>query len=271
VNNSGSINGLYNANSFYWDPQLTTAGNYVFFADNTLYRTDGTISGTMSLNNGNISGPAGLMEFNGSCLFFNGSRLWKSDGTISGTTLVTSFNLENPYNLKRFREYQKFNGSLYFSAKQDATGYELWRTDGTENGTSLVSDINIGSSSSNPEYLMVSSNTLFFSATNGVSGTELYACTLPTPISDLTQQKNNLIIYPNPSIDEVTIDLSNNELSQCRRIELSNTQGKVVYSNHTNQLNKINIDLKDWDNGLYIIKVFDNNGNMMNSKIVICK
>ena len=36
------------------------------------------------------------------------------------------------------------NGTLYFSAKEGAYGFELWKSDGTEEGTVLVADLSHG-------------------------------------------------------------------------------------------------------------------------------
>lgn len=57
-------------------------------------------------------------------------------------------------------------------------GYELWKTDGTSNGTQLVKDINVGSNSGISVFSnttpTVFNNHLFFSADDGVNGTELW-------------------------------------------------------------------------------------------------
>lgn len=63
---------------------------------------------------------------------------------------------------------------LYFSATSTAFGgTELWKSDGTAAGTALVKDINpIGSSS--PTGLTNVNGTLFFSASDGAAGVELW-------------------------------------------------------------------------------------------------
>ena len=45
----------------------------------------------------------------------------------------------NPF----FRDFTEFDGKLYFSADNGASGQELFVTDGTAEGTELVSDIDI--------------------------------------------------------------------------------------------------------------------------------
>ncbi|MCP4760716.1 MAG: hypothetical protein GY870_02970 [archaeon] len=158
-----------------------------------LWRSDGTESGTYivkdiysssgysspeSLIVGN-NGTANILYFkatNGTC----GEELWRSDGTESGTYIVKDIYLgsfsSSPYSLTVMN-----NGTediLYFRATNGTSGTELFRSDGTESGTYIVKDIYSGTSGSGPNYLTVMNNgtadILYFSATNGTSGTELF-------------------------------------------------------------------------------------------------
>ena len=57
------------------------------------------------------------------------------------------------------------NGTLFFTAQDDANGRELWKSDGTEaNGTVMVKDIYLGSGSSSSCISHLSNGTLFFTA-----------------------------------------------------------------------------------------------------------
>ena len=58
--------------------------------------------------------------------------------------------------------------------QRPANGLELWKSDGTTTGTSLVKDIYVGSGSGAPDSLTNVNGTLFFSASNGVNGVELW-------------------------------------------------------------------------------------------------
>ena len=132
------------------------------------------------------STPLGVAEFK-DLLYFsaddadNDRELWVSDGTAEGTRLFKDINRgsssSNPY---RFTEFQDL---LYFAADDGDNGRELWVSDGTPEGTQLVADINPqldrfgDGSSSNPRYLTVVGDELFFSADNGETGHELYKLT----------------------------------------------------------------------------------------------
>ncbi len=112
----------------------------------------------------------------------NGIELWRVqngglaslvEDSIPGGGIAPGFRDSYPSNLINF------NGTLYFSASNDATGTELWRVSG--NGLAqLVEDsipgggIAVGEYSSTPSYLMASGGTLYFQASNDINGYELW-------------------------------------------------------------------------------------------------
>jgi ELWxxDGT repeat protein len=178
---------------------LTAVGNTLFFTadDGThgteLWKSDGTAAGTVlvkdifpgsdSFGTPNSSFPQNLTNFNGTLFFraddgVSGQELWKSDGTTAGTVLVKDIlpgaGGSAPTNLTAV------GNILFFSADDAINGIELWKSDGTAPGTVLVKDIFTGLSffgvpnSSFPSNLTAVGNTLFFSAADGVNGTELW-------------------------------------------------------------------------------------------------
>src|SRR5438270_13925120 len=76
-------------------------------------------------------------------------------------------------------EWKEFNGAVYFQGNNQPPGYddpgtELWKTDGTAAGTVLVKDIYPGYYGSGAGGFEVSNGTLFFTADDGVHGSELW-------------------------------------------------------------------------------------------------
>src|SRR5215217_5690631 len=115
-----------------------------------------------------------------------GEELWKSDGTTSGTKVVKDIvpgpGVSDPEDI-----VSTAPRTTFFRAWDKKHGEELWRTDGTESGTTLVKDINTVPGNSNPndkgdainrsaevEKLYVVGKTLYFRASDGKHGVELW-------------------------------------------------------------------------------------------------
>ena len=185
-------------------PGLSIAiGNTLYFVaydginGYALWKSDGTVSGTMMVKDIDTSGYSNFDSLTavGNTLYFaaydgtNGSELWKSDGTTSGTMMVKDIyngsGSSNPEGLKAV------GNTLYFQANDGTNGTELWKSDGTNTGTMMVKDINNGSSGfywevyggspwtlvspgcSNRELTAIG-NMLYFQADDGIHGCELW-------------------------------------------------------------------------------------------------
>ena len=157
-----------------------------------LWRTDGTIAGTVPLQtfpnplSSNYGDPPRIgIRVLGSQLLLtaddgvHGLELWRSDGTTAGTSLLRDIypgrGGSQPAN------FLEAGGLLYFSATDGLHGFELWRTDGTPAGTRLVQDIAPEGPSSYPAWLTLVGNQLFFAADDGLTGDELWALPLSGP------------------------------------------------------------------------------------------
>lgn len=98
--------------------------------------------------------------------------------------LIRSFEWEEGVYIVRSNpgDFQALGGVLYFTAEDNQRGgRELWKTDGTPGGTVRVADIhrgvpelNLPNDSSNPSYLTAAGKSLFFSAFEPFSGSELW-------------------------------------------------------------------------------------------------
>lgn len=153
---------------------FVTAGDFTYFTSNdSLFRTDGTESGTIFLKSG-FNYFSNLQEFNDLLIFVSDIRfstfreIWRSDGTPGGTFLLKS---SSQYDLVVFGLTEAY---VYFSASDPATGSELFRTDGTISGTLLLKDINPGSNNGVRRQLAVVGQDCYFSADDGIHGNELW-------------------------------------------------------------------------------------------------
>ena len=218
ISDYGYLNGYTNSSSPY---NLVEFNDKLYFAanngevDNELYISDGTAEGTQLLvdinpgeNNygANSSSPGNFVEFNDKLYFSasnseNGNELYVTDGTAEGTQLVVDLrpgednygntNGSYPSNLV------EFNDKLYFSASNGEVGNELYVSDGTAEGTQLLLDLRSGEDpfgniyGSYPSNLVEFNGKLYFSASNGENGNELY-------VSDGTAEGTQLLVdlYP---------------------------------------------------------------------------
>lgn len=140
-----------------------------------LWRSDGTTSGTYRL----ADMDAKNLFVAGSTLYLAGAggttgfELWKSDGTIAGTQLVkniSQFSDSNPSN------FVSLANQVYFTAQPSyGAPVEIWRTDGTSTETVRVS-VGLWGSQVNtvPRNLVAVGSTIYFVASDGVTGAELW-------------------------------------------------------------------------------------------------
>ena len=202
---------------------LKMTDKYCFFianngTTNALWRTDGTIDGTIEVipNVTNGISDAGYSTSDAENLWFinylnnNASQqLYKSNGTVEGSSLIHS-TLSYPQNLTTYK------GAAWFQSKDIAALYnaEVWRSDGLNVNTGLALDIANLSASSDPYSFFELNNKLYFFAKNG-STHNLYQYTgdftFNGSLSNDWNNKTNWNSLLKPGItDEVTIPAGQN-------------------------------------------------------------
>ncbi|XZE56277.1 ELWxxDGT repeat protein [Planctomycetaceae bacterium SH139] len=187
---------------------LYAFGSNVLFAANNgangkeLWSSDGTTAGTVLVKDIE-PGPAGsypsagyyqdFAELNGKIYFgalgsgsdgtpFNADdtpQFWSSDGTTAGTVLLKDFGTV-PFGYITPSEIVRSGNLIFGSVSTDEFGSELWKSDGTAAGTLLVKNINPNTDTpdnelgSYPSNLTDVNGTLYFSASDGSTGFELW-------------------------------------------------------------------------------------------------
>lgn len=172
VNNSSSPSHFVKANNVIFFAAYTPA------TGNELWKTDGTAAGTVLVKDINTGQNSGMWVFqdqwmlavNGIVYFSasdnaSGVELWRSDGTEAGTTMVKNIAEGSASSYPKY--LTAYNGSFFFSAND-----RLWKSDGTEAGTALcpiAEDF-----WAHPEHLLNVDGRIYFIASDGVHGTELW-------------------------------------------------------------------------------------------------
>jgi len=153
-------------------------GSLIFFLNNNaneeLWRSDGTSSGTYKITNVSVPhpNPSGAEPIVIShWLYFvnidsiNRGQLWKTDGTFSGTYRVKFI-----YNYKNYvdppSQFINLKNNLYFWVNDSIHGMALWKSDGTDAGTQILKVLTPAFVYRN-NIQTVSGNYLYFSAYNG--------------------------------------------------------------------------------------------------------
>lgn len=94
----------------------------------------------------------------------------------------------------------------------------------------------------------------------------LYASSLG--VNDF-KQNTAISIYPNPANDHITIDCGTLATADGYHVEIINTLGQVVF-NQAMSTQKHTISLNSWSGkGIYFVKVFDKNKNVLTTKKLI--
>lgn len=152
-----------------------------------LWKSNGTPEGTTILKDINLTNNAfyselQILTYKQDFYFMadngeNGYELFKSNGTPEGTSMVKDINPNGdaaPFILKGAVTDQ----GILFGATDGQNGYELWKSDGTTNGTYMVKDITENGDSFErnffSEKLAVLENEVFFTANDGMNGTDLW-------------------------------------------------------------------------------------------------
>ena len=160
---------------------LGTIGNVaLFFANEVLWRSDGTRPGTFAIAGQTLDDPRPCGSTSllpntaqvGGVLFFpgldslEGCELWRTDGTAAGTRRITTMqpNAFTSY----LRDVTAGDGKLWFGALTDE-GQGLYQSDGTEEGTVLVRSLPTA-----PAFLTAIGSRLFFVAPDENRGDELW-------------------------------------------------------------------------------------------------
>ncbi len=177
---------------------LTNVNGTLYFAANDgqtgleLWKSNGTANGTVlvaDIQSGAKGSEPRYLKAIGSTVYFSatngitGQELWKSDGTSSGTIMVKNIRPGDESSSSLPLLLSEIKGALYFTATDGTTNHEWWRSGGTENLTTPLPEIRMGNASSAIGNVVSIADTLYFTADNGIQGTELWKLAACLPLN----------------------------------------------------------------------------------------
>lgn len=131
-------------------------------------------------------------------------------------------------------------------------------------GDIYISDINNG-------IIMKSPNGKCWKGTISNSGilqfSEITCPELTVSINPTSKILNDIKIYPNPTENQVEINIENQE-NVTYQLHILDVKGSVLKSLEINQT-QTKININDFQSGIYLFKLFDSNGNKIFSKKII--
>jgi len=150
--------------SYFDDTIFAGNGDTIIFERRTLWKSDGTASGTEFI--ADVIPNSNMVTFNNEVYFLAEDGLWKTNGTQVGTTRIKLFTTAYSNN-----QIFIYNNSLLFSASDGGgSNGELWTSDGTNTGTILLKEINPSPvNGSWPQDYVEMGGILYFTADNIVS------------------------------------------------------------------------------------------------------
>lgn len=294
TNANSSIMGTWNNSSSYEQSVIFNDILYFVIPETfgvTIYKSDGTVSGTIKLKNGLLLKKVKNLIVCGNYLYITNNyfsivddqynEIWQSDGTSNGTVL-TDISQNNNWigklecfqnNLFYFYDTYTYVGNYY--------GYSLnaYKVVKKTNGINLTShNLNVlNSQQFTNNYtnnygvydMFATDSKLYFMANNGYSGFELFSSDSSGLLSadyfessNQTLSNKNNILYPNPA----DLDININSLYIINKVLIVDISGKNIREFLTNKKQE-KIDISNINSGIYIVKVFTDGGVFFNKLI----
>lgn len=135
-----------------------------------IYRTDGTEAGSYELPLSLVNSLTGATIYNNQLIVIANNHLYKSDGTVAGTVSYANLPGPMGLINLGIARAAVMDGLLYFlSADGVSPDTGLWRTDGTAAGTALVTSLpNTSTVTTVPKVIRVANHRLYIDGAGGV-------------------------------------------------------------------------------------------------------
>jgi choice-of-anchor B domain-containing protein len=89
----------------------------------------------------------------------------------------------------------------------------------------------------------------------------------PTSVSELTNNVNGMMVYPNPFTDVVEIKITDTNFTGDAELVITDISGREISRSHVSTLNKIAVSTETWSRGVYILKLSNGTSTLTPQKI----
>ena len=267
IGGRGSSEIIYNSELFF------TANNPNIGTELYAVTYTGTIQNVHNINPGSAhSYPSYLTDVNGKLYFVandgtNGYELWKANG-VAQAELVKD--IESGNSNANIVSIGNIGDTIIFGSGDNSQNRELWKSDGTTEGTILLQDINPTAvqfgNGSNPNSFFAFNDILYFSATDGSVGSELFKLE-QSALSVKNENLNSLInisVYPNPVNNILNIKIDN---QQIKEVKIYNLMGKEVLKTSSKESEIESINISQLSSGMYLTLI-KTDANTFTKKII---
>jgi ELWxxDGT repeat protein len=164
---------MLTSSGYSWINGLQPVNNYLYYMlGRTLYRTDGTVAGTLRVHTiEDFYSPKEMVTMNGSLYVmstdYEFTDLWRIDGSNASVVVRASTSASG---YSAHTGLVSSGNAIYFIGNGgDEQVSSLWKSDGTAVGTTSFLDLDSTTADSNINYLTDVNGTLYFNVYDGVN------------------------------------------------------------------------------------------------------
>ena len=95
----------------------------------------------------------------------------------------------------------------------------------------------------------------------------LYASEITTGIDEMNSNNQRSSIFPNPANEIINIEIKSQKI-KFYDAEIYNIQGKSIFMKQYKSSSR-NIDISDFSKGIYLLKLKNENGNIIKSEKIV--
>jgi ELWxxDGT repeat protein len=189
--------------------------------------------------------------------------VWRTDGTTQGTTFVKDKMLTNNY--YEFGYLANIDSTLFFTAPANA----YWFSDNKKMKAIMPDGLGTYYSPTDKIFITYKDNFIFrsnFTSTDPNDELWILRLNSTTKASDVHPINGNIVFYPNPIANYLTIDgLAENEDYDIVIYNLTGKVLKVIQKIKKNQT----VDTSSFSNGFYFVKLTNSHKESITKKIII--